>query len=30
MAGGLDEQVRLWVGWYRDLTLALAHAFLAS
>ena len=28
---GLDEyQVRLWVGWYRHITLAmLAHAFLA-
>ena len=28
---GLDEyQVRLWVGWYRQITLAmLAHAFLA-
>ena len=26
---GLDEyQVRLWVGWYRHITLAmLAHAF---
>ena len=28
---GLDEyQVRLWVGWYRHITLAmLAHAFLS-
>ena len=28
---GLDEyEVRLWVGWYRHITLALlAHAFLA-
>ena len=27
---GLDESVRLWVGWYRHITLAmLAHAFLA-
>ena len=28
---GLDEyQVRLWIGWYRHITLALlAHAFLA-
>ena len=29
---GLDEyEVRLWVGWYRHITLApLAHAFLAA
>ena len=29
---GLDEyQVRLWVGWYRHITLALlAHALLAA